>query len=114
MKQALHKRAVEGVGNYKIGRVGKDSDGIVKDEEGTPIIERKYSDKLLEFGLSKLAPKQFGDSPGATNIGQQVVYNIAALSIGQKPAQPQAIEAEEAKAGDNPAIIDSESIGDLD
>ena len=114
MKQALHKRAVEGVGNYKIGRIGKDRDGIVKDEAGNPIIERKYSDKLLEFGLSKLAPKQFGDSPGAVNVGQQVIYNIHALNVGQQQAHPPVIEAEEVKDGDNPAIIDMDSVGDLD
>jgi hypothetical protein len=114
MRQALHKRAVEGVDNYKIGRIGKDQDGIIKDADGKPIVERKYSDKLLEFGLSKLAKEQFGESPSAVNVGQQVVYNIHSLSVGQMEAQKPAIEVEEVKAGENPAIIDMDSIGSLE
>lgn len=114
MRQALHKRAVEGVDNYKIGRIGKDQDGILKDADGNPIVERKYSDKLLEFGLSKLAKEQFGESPSSVNVGQQVVYNIHALNVGQQQAQKPVIDVEEVKDGDNPAIIDMDSIGELE
>jgi len=114
MRQALRKRAVEGVDNYKIGRIGKDQDGILRDADGNPIVERKYSDKLLEFGLSRLDKPTFGEAAPSVNVGQQVVYNIHALTVGQQPAQRPAIDVEEVKAGENPAIIDMDSMGELE
>ena len=117
MRQALHKRAVEGVENVKIGRVDKDRDGIVRDEDGNPIIERKYSDKLLEFGLSKLDKDTFGEQAGQVNIGQQVVYNIQAFGIqpaARQPAQDAEIVEDSPEDGENPAKIDMDSIEDVD
>jgi ABC-type transporter Mla MlaB component len=114
MRQALHKRAVEGVENVKIGRIGKDLDGVVRDQYGKPIVERKYSDKLLEFGLSKLDKPTFGEQASALHIGAQVIYNISGLGVMPKPAiDAETIEAKP-EAGENPATIDMRSLEDVD
>ena len=118
MRKSLVKRAVEGVKNYKIGRIGKDKDGILKDDDGNPVVERKYSDSLLEFGLTKLDKATFGEVAQTQNVGQQVIYNISGLSFVQN-RQPDAAECakhvtEVPKAGDNPATIDLRSLEDLD
>ncbi len=101
-RDALMQRAVEGVERPLIGRIGKDLDGVVA-------TERRYSDKLLEFGLSRLDREQFGEpSRGAQqiNVGHQVVYNIQGLPM--QAAKP-VIEAESseipAETGATPAAL---------
>ena len=88
-RDALLQRAVEGVERPLIGRIGKDLDGVVA-------TERRYSDKLLEFGLSRLDRETFAEpdrAAAAVNIGHQVVYNIQGVPMGALPSAP-AIDAE--------------------
>ena len=95
-RDALMQRAVEGVERPLIGRIGKDLDGVVA-------TERRYSDKLLEFGLARLDREQFGEparGAAAVNIGHQVVYNIQGVPIGAGAPPSAPIEAE---AVENPA-----------
>ena len=100
-RDALLERAVDGVERPLIGRIGKDLDGVVA-------TERRYSDKLLEFGLARLDREQFGepDRSAAVNIGHQVVYNIQGVPV--QAAKP-AIEAEAvdipAETGTTPAAL---------
>jgi hypothetical protein len=106
-RDALMQRAVEGVERPLIGRIAKDLDGVVA-------TERRYSDKLLEFGLSRLDRETFAEpARGAAqvSIGHQVVYNIQGVPIGAPPAAP--IEAE---AVENPAETGTTTVAlpDLD
>lgn len=101
-RDALMQRAVEGVERPLIGRIGKDLDGVVA-------TERRYSDKLLEFGLSRLDRETFAEphrSTAAVNIGHQVVYNIQGVPIAP-PAPPIEAEASEipAETGTTPAAL---------
>ena len=100
-RDALMQRAVEGVERPLIGRIGKDLDGVVA-------TERRYSDKLLEFGLSRLDREQFGEpARGAQqiNVGHQVVYNIQGVPIGAgAPIEAEAVE-NPAETGTTPAAL---------
>ena len=101
-RDALMQRAVEGVERPLIGRIAKDLDGVVA-------TERRYSDKLLEFGLSRLDREQFGEpARGAANvsIGHQVVYNIQGVPI-QATKPPIEAESTEipAETGATPAAL---------
>jgi hypothetical protein len=102
-RDALMQRAVDGIEEPLIGRIGRDQDGIVA-------TRRRYSDKLLEFGLSRLDRETFAEpSRGAQqiNVGHQVVYNIQGVPIAAKPA----IEAESteipAEIGTTPVVLPS-------
>lgn len=117
MREALHQRAVKGVDDVVIGRIGKDQDGVITDRHGRPIVKRKYSDKLLEFAMTKLDKDTFGEVSGVQNIGQQVVYNIKGINLGQQvvidsgsPSNP----VQGQKAGGKPAVIDLDSLGNLE
>lgn len=117
MREALHQRAVKGVDDVVIGRIGKDQDGVITDMHGRPIVKRKYSDKLLEFAMTKLDKETFGEVSGVQNIGQQVVYNIKGINLGQQvvidsgsPSNP----VQGQKAGGKPAVIDLDSLGNLE
>jgi hypothetical protein len=117
MHEALIKRAVHGVDDVVIGRIGKDQDGVITDRHGRPIVKRKYSDKLLEFAMTKLDKETFGEVSGVQNIGQQVVYNIKGINLGQQvvidsgsPSNP----VQGQKAGGKPAVIDLDSLGNLE
>ena len=100
-RDALLQRAVEGVEEPMIGRIGKDLDGVVA-------TRRRYSDRLLEFGLARLDREQFGEPERGTqiNVGHQVVYNIQGVPMAT-PAPP--IEAEvvenPAENGTTPAAL---------
>jgi hypothetical protein len=114
MRGALHHRAVEGVRSARIGRIGKDQDGILRDDQGKIIEEVKYSDKLLEFGLSKLDKPTFGEQGANVHIGAQVIYNISGLGVAPKPAIDAEIVDAKPEAGENPATIDMRSLEDVD
>lgn len=117
MHEALIKRAVHGVDDVVIGRIGKDQDGVITDRHGRPIVKRKYSDKLLEFGLTKLDKDTFGEVAGVQNIGQQVVYNIKGINLGQQvviDADSPSNQVQGQKAGGKPAVIDLDSLGNLE
>jgi hypothetical protein len=97
-RDALMQRAVDGTEEPLIGRIGKDLDGIVA-------TRRRYSDKLLEFGLARLDRETFAEpARGAQqiNVGHQVVYNIQGVPMQGVPMQAAPIEAETAE---NPAEI---------
>ena len=101
-RDALMQRAVEGVERPLIGRIGKDLDGVVA-------TERRYSDKLLEFGLSRLDREQFGEparGAQAVSIGHQVVYNIQGVPMqaAQPPIEAEAVE-NPAETGATPAAL---------
>lgn len=101
-RDALLLRAVEGVDEPMIGRIGKDLDGIVA-------TRRRYSDKLLEFGLSRLDREQFGEpdrSAAAVNIGHQVVYNIQGVPMqaGKPVIEAEAVDIP-AETGTTPAAL---------
>lgn len=111
-RDALVARATDGWEEPVFGGVGEGRSGQV----GT---RRRYSDKLLEFGLARMDPATFGDprSPAAqVSIGQQIVYNLTGLTIGDtshpgKPGKQLPQDAEIADdPGDNPATIDLESL----
>jgi hypothetical protein len=117
MREALHQRAVNGVDDVVIGRIDKDKDGVVTDAAGKPIVKRKYSDRLLEFALSKLDKETFGDVSGTQNIGQQVIYNIKGINLGQQVVVDSGSptgEAKDQKSGGKPAAIDLDSLGNLE
>jgi hypothetical protein len=89
-REALLQRAVDGVTEPIIGRIDKDLDGQLTGRDGEPLVKRRYSDKLLEFGLARMDRATFGEpdrSAPAVNIGHQVVYNIQGVPMGAvKPA----------------------------
>ena len=101
-RDALLQRAVDGVERPLIGRIGKDLDGVVA-------TERRYSDKLLEFGLSRLDREQFGEperGAAAVSIGHQVVYNIQGVPMqaGKPVIEAEAAEIP-AETGTTPAAL---------
>jgi hypothetical protein len=100
-RDALMQRAVEGTEEPLIGRIGKDLDGVVA-------TRRRYSDRLLEFGLARLDREQFGEpARGAAqvSIGHQVVYNIQGVPIGAgAPIEADAVEIP-AETGTTPAAL---------
>jgi hypothetical protein len=101
-RDALLQRAVEGVERPLIGRIAKDLDGVVA-------TERRYSDKLLEFGLSRLDRETFAEPDrGAQqiNVGHQVVYNIQGVPMqAEKPViEAEAVEIP-AETGATPAAL---------
>ncbi len=109
LRVAVLKRAVDGVREPIIGRVGKDQDGIV-------CHKRRYSDRLAEFALSKLDKQQFGETDkGNINTGQQIIYNIQGLNILSLPDadKNQQQPPEMLNAGNNPATIDMPDIEEL-
>ena len=100
-RDALLQRAVDGVERPLIGRIGKDLDGVVA-------TERRYSDKLLEFGLSRLDRETFAEPErGAQQIiGHQVVYNIQGVPMqaAKPPIEAEATEIP-AETGATPAAL---------
>ena len=103
-RDALLQRAVDGVDEPMIGRIGKDLDGIVA-------TRRRYSDKLLEFGLSRLDRETFAEpdrAAAAVNIGHQVVYNIQGVPMqAEKPAiEAEAVEIPAETGATPPALPD--------
>jgi hypothetical protein len=114
LRGAVMDRAINGVDEPVIGRVAKDQDGIIT-------TRKRHSDKLAEFALSRLDRPTFGEQPAATNIGQQVIYNLQGASFGapasprqSQPAQDAEIVDTGAEAGENPAKIDLDSLPQLD
>lgn len=53
------RRAVEGTRKPVIGRVAKDQDGILEDENGEPLYLREYSDTLMVKLLGARRPEKF-------------------------------------------------------
>jgi hypothetical protein len=103
-RDALMQRAVEGVERPLIGRIGKDLDGVVA-------TERRYSDKLLEFGLARLDREQFGEPDrraANVSIGHQVVYNIQGVPIGvaAPPIEAESTEIPAETGATPPALPD--------
>ena len=92
------KRAVEGVEEPIVGRVGKDRDGIIAHKQ-------RFSDRLTEFALSHLDKDRFGEVAANVNHGTQIVYNISGVTFDQlpSPAAPQVIDAEIQPDADNPS-----------
>lgn len=113
-RDALVARATDGWDEPVFGGIGEGRSGQVGSK-------RRYSDKLLEFGLARMDPATFGDprSPASVQIGQQIVYNVTGLQIGDtsptpKPAKPGKQLPQDAEIaddpGDNPAKIDLGSL----
>ncbi len=102
-RDALMQRAVDGVAEPIVGRIGRDLDGQLTGPDGRPLVKRRYSDQLLEFGLARLDRATFAEpARGAAqiNVGHQVVYNIQGLPMqGTKPP----IEAEAVETVEIPA-----------
>jgi hypothetical protein len=94
-----------------IGRIGKDLDGIVKDDQGKPITKRRHNTKMRELFLKAHDPR-FRDSGSEQDKGagsRPIVYNIAfiggpAAAVALQQAKP-AIEAtfEDVKGGNQAA-----------
>jgi len=118
-RDALVARATDGWEEPVFGGIGEGKTGQVG-------ARRRYSDKLLEFGLARMDPATFGDprSPAASvSIGQQIVYNLTGLTLGdtsrktgetgEAPQPPQDAEIADDPGddpGDNPAKIDLEGL----
>ena len=110
LRGAVMDRAINGVDEPVIGRVGKDQDGIIT-------TRKRHSDKLAEFALSRLDKDTFGEQSAVTSIGQQVIYNIQAFGSpipARQPAQEAEIVTEDAEDGENTAKINMDSIVDVD
>jgi hypothetical protein len=108
-REALVERAVDGIEEPIIGRIDKDLDGQLTDRDGKPLVKRRYSDKLLEFGLARMDRQTFGEpdrSTPAVNIGHQVVYNIQGVPMGavKPPIEAEATETTP-DAGENRAQL---------
>lgn len=80
LRSAVLDRAINGVDDLVIGRIGKDQDGIIKDDNGNPVVKRKYSDRLAEFAISKMDKATFGEEKANINLGQQVIYNFSGIT----------------------------------
>lgn len=64
------RRAVDGVDEPQIGRVGKDQDGILKNQDGTPVVLKRYSDGLLTLLLKANRPDKFKDRTSTEMTGK--------------------------------------------
>lgn len=61
LESEAFRRAHDGVEEFEIGRVGEDEDGILRHEDGSPIIKKRYSDGLLTLLLKAHRPEKFKD-----------------------------------------------------
>lgn len=59
MESEAYRRAVEGTKKPVIGRVGKDEDGILSDEQGKPLYLLEYSDTLMNTLLKAHRPEKY-------------------------------------------------------
>ncbi len=62
IERKTFRRAVEGWDEPVIGKVAPGIDGVLKDEEGNPVVTRKYSDRLLEVLLKGGRRPSYRDS----------------------------------------------------
>jgi hypothetical protein len=69
MEREAHRRAVEGVEEPVIGRVERDRDGILTDEDGNPLYIRKYSDSLLTTMLKANRPEKYRERTDVHHSG---------------------------------------------
>lgn len=69
MESEAWRRAVEGVDEPVIGRVGKDEDGIITDEQGRHVFIRKYSDGLMQTLLKAHRPEKYRERTETRHTG---------------------------------------------
>lgn len=73
----VRRRAVEGVRKPIIGRVGKDQDGILKDEHGKGMYIREYSDTLAALLLKAHRPEKFRERHDIRHSGKIDVSKLS-------------------------------------
>jgi len=83
VEQEVHRRAIEGYDEYVVGK-----GGLVMDKDGNPVMQRRYSDRLLEL-FSKRHIKEYRDKQDApvTNV-----TNVLVIPAGQSVDQWQAAQ----------------------
>ena len=89
---------------FVIGRVAKDTDGVLRHPETGELLELDgQGDKILEFAMAKLHPA-FKDQQ-SVNVGSQVTYNIEVVAPPQMPERPADIVDVTPESGGNLAGI---------
>jgi hypothetical protein len=84
VEQEVQRRAVEGYDEYVTCK-----DGLVKDEQGNPVMQRRYSDKLLELFIKRLRPEAFRENRAA-QVAVNVNTGVLLIPAGQTAEQWQA------------------------
>lgn len=72
MEREAHRRAFEGTRKPVIGRVGKDEDGILRDEDGAVLYVREYSDSLAALLLKAHRPEKYRERIETKHTGEIV------------------------------------------
>jgi AcrR family transcriptional regulator len=70
MEREAYRRAFEGTRKPVIGRVGKDEDGILSDENGEPLYLREYSDSLATLLLKAHRPEKYRERQEVQHTGR--------------------------------------------
>lgn len=68
IEREAYRRAVEGVEKPVIGRVAKDQDGIITDDDGKPVYIREYSDQVLLRLLGARRPTVWRERGGSITV----------------------------------------------
>lgn len=91
LEKEAWRRAVDGVQEPVIGRVGKDEDGILTGPDGKPLYIRKYSDTLMALLLKAHKPEKYRERQDITaNVNANVKGYVGISPDDWDSSQPAA------------------------